>query len=49
MKTVWDITRTLTGIMTKNQDIHQLNNNSDISYKPQTMISDHGQYLVISL
>jgi hypothetical protein len=37
MKTIWDITRTLTGIKTKNEDIHQLNINGNINYNLQTM------------
>jgi len=39
MKTVWDITRTLTGEKAKNEDIlvHQLNINGDIHYNFQTI------------
>ena len=37
MKTVWDITRTLTGVKAKSEDIHQLNINGDINYNFQTI------------
>jgi hypothetical protein len=37
METFWDITRTLTGIKTKNKDMHQLNINDNISYNLQTI------------
>jgi len=37
MKTVWDITRTLTGVKGKNEDVHQLNINGDINYNFQTI------------
>jgi uncharacterized protein YajQ (UPF0234 family) len=38
MKTIWDITGTLTGIKTKNEDIHQLNINGNINYNLQTIL-----------
>jgi len=37
MKTIWDITRTITGIKTKNEDIQQLNINGNINYNLQTI------------
>jgi hypothetical protein len=37
MKTIWDITRILTGVKTKNEDIHQLNINGNINYNLQTI------------
>jgi len=37
MKTVWDITRTLTGVKAKNKDTHQLNINGNINYNFQTI------------
>ena len=37
MKTVWDITRTSTGVKAKKEDKHQLNINVDISYTFQTI------------
>jgi hypothetical protein len=46
MKTLWDITRTLTGIKTKNQDIHQLNNNGDKNYNPQTIPDVFNNYFL---
>jgi len=39
MKTTWDITRSLTGIKTKNEYVHQLNINGTINYNLQP-ISD---------
>jgi hypothetical protein len=35
--TIWDITRTLTGVKAKNEDIYQLNVNGDINYNFQTI------------
>ena len=35
MKTVWDITGTLTGVKAKNEDVHQLNINGDMNYNFQ--------------
>ena len=37
MKTIWDITRLLTGIRTKNDDIHQLNTHNNTNNDSQTM------------
>jgi hypothetical protein len=48
MKTIWDITRTLTGIKTKNQDIqvHQLNINSNVNYNLQTIPDFFNNYFL---
>jgi hypothetical protein len=46
MKTVWDITRTLTGIKTKNEDIHQLNINGNINYNLQTIPDIFNNYFL---
>jgi hypothetical protein len=37
MKTTWDITRLLTGIKTKNEDVHQLNINGNVNHNFQTI------------
>jgi hypothetical protein len=36
MKTTWDITRLLTGITTKHEDVHQLNINGNVNHNFQT-------------
>ena len=37
MKTIWDITRLLTGMRTKNDDVHQLNTHGNTNFDSQTM------------
>jgi len=37
MKTIWNITRLLTGMMTKNDDVHQLNTHDNTNFDSQTM------------
>ena len=37
MKTTWDITRSLTGINTKNEDVHHLNINGNVNCNFQTI------------
>jgi hypothetical protein len=37
MKTIWNITRSWTGIKTKNEDVHQLNTNGNIDYNFHTI------------
>ena len=37
MKTIWDITRLLTGMRTKNDDVHQLNTHDNTIFDSQTM------------
>jgi len=57
MKTIWDITRTLTGEKAKNEDIHQFNINGDIHYNFQTIpdffnyyfLHQQGKITVISI
>jgi hypothetical protein len=46
MKTIWDITRSLTGIKTKNEDIHQLNINGNINYNVQTKPDSFHNYFL---
>jgi hypothetical protein len=46
MKTIWDITRSLTGIKTKNEDIHQLNTNGNIDYNFQTIPDSFNNYFL---
>jgi hypothetical protein len=46
MKTVSDITRTLTGIKTKHEDMHQLSINSDINYNTQTIPDFFNDYVL---
>jgi hypothetical protein len=46
MKTIWDITRTITGIKTKNEDIHQLNINGNINYNIQTIPDFFNNYFL---
>jgi hypothetical protein len=46
MKTIWDITGTLTGIKTKNEDIHQLNINGNINYNLQTIPDFFNNYFL---
>ena len=46
MKTIWDITRTLNGIKTKNEDIHQLNINGNINYNLQTIPDFFNNYFL---
>jgi len=48
MKTIWDITGTLTGTKTKNEDIHQLNINGNINYNLQTIPDFFNNYLFIT-
>ena len=47
MKTIWYITRTLTGIKTKNEDVYQLNINGNINYNLQTISDFFKQLLFI--
>jgi len=37
MKTIWDITRLLTGIRARNDDVHQLNTHNNSNHDFQTM------------
>ena len=37
MKTIWDITRLLTGVRTKYHDVHQLNTHDNTNFDSQTM------------
>ena len=46
MKTTWDITRTLTGTNTKNEDIHQLNINGNINDNLQTIPDFFNNYFL---
>ena len=46
MKTTWDITKTLTGTKTKNEDIHQLNINSNVKYNRQTIPDFFNNYFL---
>ena len=46
MKTTWDITKTLTGMKTKNKDIHQLNSNSNVKYNLQTIPDFFNNYFL---
>jgi hypothetical protein len=46
MKTIWGITKTLTGIKTKNQDIHELNMNGNINYNSQTIPDFFNNYFL---
>jgi len=46
MKTIWDITRSLSGIKTKNKDVHQLNINSNINYNLQTIPDSFNNYFL---
>jgi hypothetical protein len=36
VKIIWDITKSLTGMKTKNEDVHQLNINGNINNNLQT-------------
>jgi hypothetical protein len=46
MKTIWDITRTLTGVKVKKEDIDQLNINVDIYYNFQTIPDFPNNYIL---
>jgi hypothetical protein len=46
MKNIWDITRTLTGIKTRNEDIHQLNINGNVNYNLQTISNFFNNYFL---
>jgi len=46
IKTIWDITRSLTGIKTKNEDVHQLNINGNINYNLQTISDSFNNYFL---
>jgi len=46
IKTTWDITRLLTGIKTKNEDIHQLNINGNVNYNFQTIPDLFNNYFI---
>ena len=46
MKIIWDTARTLTGTKTKNEDIHQLNINSNINYNLQTIPDFFNNYFL---
>jgi len=45
-KTIWDFTRLLTGIMTKNEDAHQLNINGNINYNFQNISDFFNNYFL---
>jgi hypothetical protein len=46
MEPVWGITRTLTGIKTKNKEVWQLNINGDINYNPLTIPDFFSNYFL---
>jgi hypothetical protein len=46
IKTTWDITRLLTGIKTKNEDVHQLNINGNVNYNFQTIPDLFNNYYI---
>jgi len=46
MKTIWDISRTLTGVKVKKEDIHLLNINVDIYYNFQTIPDFPNNYIL---
>ena len=46
MKTTWDITRSLTGIKNKNEDVHQLNINGNVNCNFQTIPDSFKNYLL---
>jgi hypothetical protein len=46
MKTTWDITRLLTGIKTKNEDVHQMNINSNVNHNFQTIPDFFNNYFL---
>ena len=46
MKTIWDISRTLTGVKVKKEDIDQLNINVDIYYNFQTIPDFPDNYIL---
>jgi hypothetical protein len=46
MKTIWDITRSLTGIKTKNEDVLQLNINGNMNYNLQTIPDSFKDYFL---
>ena len=46
MKTTWDITRSLIGIKTKNEDVHQQNINSNVNCNFQTIPDSFNNYFL---
>ena len=46
MKTIWDITKSLTRIKTKNKDVQQLNINGNINYNLQTIPDSFNKYFL---
>jgi hypothetical protein len=46
MKTIWDITKLLTGIRAKNDDVHQLNTHDNTNHDFQTMPDYFNNYFL---
>ena len=46
MKTIWDITRSLTGVKTKNEDVHQPNISGNTNYNLQTIPDSFNNYFL---
>jgi hypothetical protein len=46
IKTIWDITRSLIGIKTKNEDVLQLNTNGNIDYNFHTIPDSFNNYFM---
>ena len=46
MKTIWDISRSLTRIKTKNENVHQLNINGNINYNLRIIPDSFNNYFL---
>jgi hypothetical protein len=46
IKNIWDITRLLTGIKTKHEDVHQLNINGNVNHNFQTTTDFFNNYFL---
>jgi len=46
MKTAWEITRSLTGIKTKNEDVHRLNINGNVNCNFQSISDSFNNYFL---